>query len=91
VHPSSSWEKNITPDRAFDGNRETCWNSGGYAPAWIEADLGAPTPLANIVLIPAQDIAGATTCGRCACRPGRWMFRGESAPRPKTMTTKEDG
>jgi hypothetical protein len=58
---SSSWEPNTTPDRAFDGNRSTYWNSGGYAPAWIEADLGAARPLAGIVLIPAQDIAGATT------------------------------
>jgi RNA polymerase sigma factor (sigma-70 family) len=58
---SSSWEKNTTPDRAFDGNRETYWNSGGYAPAWIEADLGASTPLAGIVLIPLQDVPGATT------------------------------
>jgi RNA polymerase sigma factor (sigma-70 family) len=58
---SSSWEPNTTPDRAFDGNRSTYWNSGGYAPAWIEADLGAARPLANIVLIPLQDVPGPTT------------------------------
>jgi hypothetical protein len=58
---SSSWEPNTTPERAFDGNRGTYWNSGGYAPAWIEADLGAVKPLAGIVLIPVQDVAGPTT------------------------------
>jgi RNA polymerase sigma factor (sigma-70 family) len=58
---SSFWEKNTTPDKAFDGNRETYWNSGGYAPAWIEADLGASTPLAGVVLLPLQDVPGATT------------------------------
>jgi RNA polymerase sigma factor (sigma-70 family) len=58
---SSSWEPNTTPDRAFDGNPSTYWNSGGYAPAWIEADLGAVKPLAGIVLIPVQDVAGPTT------------------------------
>jgi hypothetical protein len=57
---SSFWEK-CTPDRAFDGKRNTDWNAGGYAPAWIEADLGAPTQLASILLIPVQDIPGATT------------------------------
>jgi RNA polymerase sigma factor (sigma-70 family) len=61
VRASSSWMPSTSPDKAFDGNRETYWNSGDYAPAWLEADLGAPTPLSSIVLIPAQDIDGSTT------------------------------
>jgi RNA polymerase sigma factor (sigma-70 family) len=61
VRASSSWMPSTSPDKAFDGNRETYWNSGDYAPAWLEADLGAPTALSSIVLIPAQDILGPTT------------------------------
>jgi uncharacterized protein (TIGR03067 family) len=58
---SSSWEPNTTPDKAFDGNRDTFWNSGGYAPAWIEADLNGSRRLGELILLPAQDITGATT------------------------------
>jgi RNA polymerase sigma factor (sigma-70 family) len=61
VRASSSWKPSTSPDKAFDGNSEAYWNSGDYAPAWIEADLGASTPLFSIVLIPVQDILGATT------------------------------
>lgn len=60
VRASGSWERSI-PARAFDGDRGTDWNSGGYAPQWIEADLGAAIPLADIVLVPVQDILGPTT------------------------------
>jgi hypothetical protein len=60
VRASASWER-LTPERAFDGDRGTDWNSGTYAPAWIEADLGTATPLADILLIPGQDIPGPTT------------------------------
>lgn len=36
------------------------WNSGDYAPGWVEADLGAPQRLDRITLVCCQDIAGAT-------------------------------
>ncbi len=57
---SSSWQTE-TPDRAFDGKGDSDWNAGDYAPAWIEADLGTATPLAELLLIPCQDIPGPTT------------------------------
>ncbi len=60
VRAVSSWES-CTPDKAFDGKHDGYWNSGDYAPAWIEADLGDPQPLADILLIPVQDIPGPTT------------------------------
>jgi uncharacterized protein (TIGR03067 family) len=60
IRASGTWEKEI-PENAFDGRLDTDWNSGTYAPAWIEADLGAAVPIECVVLIPCQDIAGATT------------------------------
>jgi HEAT repeat protein len=57
---SNSWEGN-TPDKAFDGSSETVWNAGNYAPQWIEADLGAPRPLASLRLVVIQLPAGETT------------------------------
>ncbi|MCI0376840.1 MAG: discoidin domain-containing protein [Gemmataceae bacterium] len=57
---SSSWLPN-TPHGAFDGGRNTMWNSGGYAPQWIEADLGAPAQLDSILLVATQLPAGETT------------------------------
>jgi uncharacterized protein (TIGR03067 family) len=67
---SSSWEPNTSPDRAFDGNTDTYWNSGGYAPAWIEADLGAATPLASILLVPPRTSPAARLM-KCGCATNR--------------------
>jgi hypothetical protein len=60
VRASGTWEQ-FVPKRAFDGDRGTDWNSGGYAPQWIEADMGSPTRLADILLIAVHDIVGVTT------------------------------
>jgi RNA polymerase sigma factor (sigma-70 family) len=60
VRASSFWQTEI-PENAFDGKRDTDWNAGDYAPAWIERDLGACLRLAGIALFPCQDIAGPTT------------------------------
>jgi hypothetical protein len=57
---SDSWDEH-SPDRAFDGGRNTMWNAGDYAPQWIEADLGSLTQLASIRLVIAQMPAGHTT------------------------------
>jgi HEAT repeat protein len=54
---SNSWDQ-YTPDKAFAG---LTWNAGDYAPQWIEADLGAPTFLASILLRVMQLPAGTTT------------------------------
>jgi hypothetical protein len=59
VRGSGSWQTE-TPEKAFDGHRDTDWNAGDYAPAWIERDLGAAKPLASITLFACQDIPGAT-------------------------------
>jgi hypothetical protein len=58
VRASDSWPDG-TPEMAFDGKRDTYWNSN-YAPQWIEKDLGAVVELASIELIVAQTPAGAT-------------------------------
>jgi hypothetical protein len=55
---SSFWE-GFTPEKAFAG--DAMWNAGTYAPQWLEADLGAPTRLAGILLTVTQLPAGETT------------------------------
>jgi HEAT repeat protein len=53
---SNSWDQ-YTPDKAFAGGT---WNAGGYAPQWLEADLGVSTELAGILLLVNQLPAGDT-------------------------------
>jgi RNA polymerase sigma factor (sigma-70 family) len=53
VRASDSWDAK-TPTKAFDGNPSTMWNAGDYAPQWLEADLGAPRPLASLRLVASQ-------------------------------------
>jgi hypothetical protein len=55
---SNSWDA-YTPERAFAGN--DMWNAGGYAPQWLEADLGGSAPLVRIELRTTQAPAGDTT------------------------------
>jgi RNA polymerase sigma factor (sigma-70 family) len=57
---SGSWDHH-TPDRAFDGDRNTMWNASTYAPQWLEADLGASKELGAIRLLVAQLPDGWTT------------------------------
>jgi hypothetical protein len=49
------------PYFAFNRDLTDMWNSGGYAPAWIEADFGGSTRIGRIELIVAQNPAGPTT------------------------------
>jgi RNA polymerase sigma factor (sigma-70 family) len=58
---ASSWWDQHGPDSAFDGDRNTMWNAGNYAPQWIEGDLGEPRQLASIWLIACQLPDGHTT------------------------------
>ena len=51
----------VAPDKAFNGSQSTGWNSGGPAPHWIEADLGASTRLAELRLTVNQSPDGTTT------------------------------
>lgn len=48
------------PWRAVDGGTGTLWNSGDYAPQWIEIDLGGARPIGQISLLIAQLPEGET-------------------------------
>jgi hypothetical protein len=50
-----------TPDKAIDGDIETSWNAGNYAPQWIKVDLGNTFTISSINLVVAQAPAGNTT------------------------------
>ncbi len=39
------------PEGAVDGNLETFWGAGDFAPQWIEVDLGAPYGIAEIRML----------------------------------------
>jgi hypothetical protein len=45
---------------AADGDSNTSWNSGDFAPQWIEIDLGSPHDIQGLQLIIAQSPAGET-------------------------------
>jgi RNA polymerase sigma factor (sigma-70 family) len=60
VRASSIEGNDRTPEKAFDGNKDTWWGSGTYAPGWIERDLGASRPLAGITLVTSQTPACET-------------------------------
>jgi F5/8 type C domain-containing protein/cellulase (glycosyl hydrolase family 5) len=57
---ASGWLGGNEPDKAVDGADGTVWNSGGFAPQWIEVDLGAPHDLGRVRLSVAQYPAGNT-------------------------------
>ena len=48
------------PSGAVDGVFDFIWNSGDYAPQWIEIDLGSPQPIGRISLLTAQSPDGDT-------------------------------
>ena len=56
VGGSGAWD-NYTPEKAFLGEG---WNSGGYAPQWISADLGEVVRLSSIRLTVGQSPEGPT-------------------------------
>src|SRR5262249_44687245 len=52
----------VTPDQAFDREAPHGWAAGGFAPQWIEADLGVSRRLANLRMKPSQmPVVCATT------------------------------
>ncbi len=58
---ASSTGEATDPNKPFQAaDKVSRWNSGGYAPAWIEADLGTSRRLDSITLSPDQDIKGET-------------------------------
>lgn len=47
-------------EHAVDGTTGTWWGAGGPAPQWIEVDLGEPTGISGVRLIPSQSPDGRT-------------------------------
>lgn len=48
------------PERAVDGDLETAWGAGDFAPQWIEIDLGEPYTIVELNLLTGQSPEGAT-------------------------------
>jgi F5/8 type C domain len=45
----------------FDHDPQKPWNSGGFAPGWVQLDLGQPTTIAKVRLLTAQNPPGPTS------------------------------
>ena len=45
----------------FDHDSQKPWNSGGFAPGWIQLDLGQPTMITKVRLLTAQNPPGPTS------------------------------
>jgi F5/8 type C domain/PASTA domain len=45
---------------AVDGDFASWWGAGGFAPQWLEVDLGVPTPVAELRLATSQTPPGLT-------------------------------
>lgn len=56
---SGSYRRSV-PSGAVDGSTEWIWNSGGYAPQWIEIDLGSAQAIGGISLLTGQSPDGET-------------------------------
>ena len=48
---ASGWSPTNPPERAVDGRTDDIWNSGGWAPQWIEIDFGHPVDIGRVRLI----------------------------------------
>jgi hypothetical protein len=62
---------------AVDGSAATWWSTGGFAPQWIQVDLGAPHTIAEIRLNTAQSPSGPTThniYGSASGAAGSWQL-----------------
>ncbi len=60
VTASSTYSDNV-PGRATDGVSSNAWIASGYAPQWIEVDLGTAVPLKKVRMLVSQNPAGQTT------------------------------
>jgi hypothetical protein len=52
VHASKAAQS--PPENVVDGNLETFWGAGDFAPQWIEIDLGAPYSISEIRILMQQ-------------------------------------
>ena len=57
---ASNSTPDTTPALATDGNPNTAWNAGGFAPQWLQLDLGQATTITRVRLRVAQSPAGTT-------------------------------
>jgi F5/8 type C domain/Cellulase (glycosyl hydrolase family 5) len=48
------------PELAVDGDQSNWWGAGAGPPQWIEIDLGAPSTITSLRLVPSQSPGGAT-------------------------------
>ncbi len=57
---ASATSPGFTPNAVIDGNLNSNWSAGDYAPQWIEIDLGQNYSISKIRLNPSQSPAGNT-------------------------------
>ena len=72
---SGSWDDN-DPFAAFELNDWSAWNSGGFAPQWIEADFAGSVRIGRIYFTTEQSPAGNTTHLLQGLTPSGWINLG---------------
>lgn len=80
---ASSYIPGSSPDRAFDEDPVTIWNTGSGPPQWIEVDLLKESQITGIDLTVAQDPAGRTI--------HQIWARGNDLSTPFVLLTEFDG
>jgi RHS repeat-associated protein len=50
-----------TAEKSTDGDPSTSWIAGGWAPQWLQLDLGQPSSVSRVRLLVNQDPPGNTT------------------------------
>lgn len=65
---------------AVDDNNNNYWTAGGYAPQYIDLDLGRPIALSKVRLLTSQSPAGLTT---------HEVYVGNAAPSADTSSLKK--
>ena len=57
----ASRSNQFPPGAAVDGDPDTAWGAGDFAPQWLEIDLEVPTAIAEVRLLVGQSPDGETT------------------------------
>ena len=71
--PINSSASAAEPRYAVDGDLNTAWNSGGYAPAWINLTVYSGWRIEGIKLTPAQTPSGRTKHRIMFYMDGHWQ------------------
>lgn len=58
---ASGTYSSFVPANAIDGNTGTAWNSGGFAPQWIYADLGEKRPISGVKILAGTGLPSGIT------------------------------